>query len=156
MGTKQMTPFFPSSHSLFLIFISEFENAQNSFSCSPPFGPFWSVKYLNFWPKVHPFRQLITLLQKADILRLLKIYIMFCLHAGAKYPFFQAPAHGLRSVQVGFEDGRQVGSFIKHSRSNVLMKFSRRLLSIAKLNLQVTQFCHTDKSTNLMIFINGQ
>ena len=41
-------------------------------------------------------------------------------------------------MQVGFEDGRQVGSFIKHSRSNVLMKFSRRLLSIAKLNLQVT------------------
>ena len=36
---------------LFVTFISEFENTQNSFSFGPPYGPFWSVKYLNFWPK---------------------------------------------------------------------------------------------------------
>ena len=36
---------------LFVTFISEFENTQNSFSCGLPFGPFWSVKYLNFSPK---------------------------------------------------------------------------------------------------------
>ena len=41
METRQMTPFFSSTFSnLFVIFISEFENAQNSFSCGPPFGPF--------------------------------------------------------------------------------------------------------------------
>ena len=52
METRQMTLFFSSTFSnLFVIFISEFENAQNSFSCGPPFRLFWSVKYLNFWPK---------------------------------------------------------------------------------------------------------
>ena len=29
----------------------ESENTQNSFSYSARFGPFWFVKYLNFWPK---------------------------------------------------------------------------------------------------------
>ena len=29
-----------------------FENSQNSCSCHSPFGLFWSVKYLNFWPKL--------------------------------------------------------------------------------------------------------
>ena len=49
MVTRQMTPFFSSTFSdLFVVLISEFENTQNSFSCGPPFGPFWSVKYLNF------------------------------------------------------------------------------------------------------------
>ena len=52
METRQMTLFFSSTFSnLFVIFISEFEKAQNSFSCGLPVGPFWSVKYLNFWPK---------------------------------------------------------------------------------------------------------
>ena len=47
--TRQMTSFFSSTFStLFVIFISEFENSQNSFSCGPSFGPFRSAKYLNF------------------------------------------------------------------------------------------------------------
>ena len=37
---------------LFVTFIFVFENSQNSFSCGPPFGPFWSVKYLNFGQKL--------------------------------------------------------------------------------------------------------
>ena len=53
METRQMIPFFLSIFSnLFAIIISEFENAQNSFSCGPAVGPFWSVKYLNVRPKV--------------------------------------------------------------------------------------------------------
>ena len=36
---------------MFVTFISEFENTQNSFSCGASFGPFWSVKYVSFWPK---------------------------------------------------------------------------------------------------------
>ena len=52
METGQMAQFFSSPLSdLFVIFISEFENTQNSFLYGPPFGPFSSVKYLNFWPK---------------------------------------------------------------------------------------------------------
>ena len=50
MGTKQMTPFFssPCSALTVLTFISEFENAQNSYSCRS----FWSAK--NLWIlKVH-------------------------------------------------------------------------------------------------------
>ena len=37
---------------LFVTFIFVFENSQNSFSCGPPFGAFWSVKYLNFAQKL--------------------------------------------------------------------------------------------------------
>ena len=50
METRQMIPFFSSTFSA-LTSTSEFENTQNSFSCGLLFGPFWSVKYLNFWPK---------------------------------------------------------------------------------------------------------
>ena len=49
MKTRQMTPFFSSTFSAqFITFIFVFRNSQNSFPCGPPFGPFWSVKYLNF------------------------------------------------------------------------------------------------------------
>ena len=53
-------------------------------------SPLWSLlvcKIPQFLTKSYPFRQLITLFQKVDTLRLLKIYIMFCQPAGAKYPF---------------------------------------------------------------------
>ena len=36
---------------LFVIFTSQFENTQNSFSYGPPFDPSWSIKYLNFLPE---------------------------------------------------------------------------------------------------------
>ena len=52
METRQIPHFlylrFPI---IIVIFISEFENTRNLLLCGPPFGPFWSVKYLNFWPK---------------------------------------------------------------------------------------------------------
>ena len=48
-----MTPFFSSTfYALFVTFIFIFGNSQNSFSCGVPFGPFWSVKYLNFGQKL--------------------------------------------------------------------------------------------------------
>ena len=43
----------------------------------------------------------------------------------------------IRSMQVGFEDWKQVAFFIKHSRSNVVKKFSRLLLSIVRLKSPV-------------------
>ena len=51
--TRQFIPFFHLLFALKLLvtFTSEFKNIQNSFSCAPRFGPFCSVKYLNFWPK---------------------------------------------------------------------------------------------------------
>ena len=52
MEARQMTPFFSSTFSVFVAFIFVFENGQNSFSCGPPFGPFWSAKYLNFRQKL--------------------------------------------------------------------------------------------------------
>ena len=50
METGQMTPFFSSTFSAqtFCNISFVFENSQNSFSCCPPFDPFWSGKYLNF------------------------------------------------------------------------------------------------------------
>ena len=53
METRQMTPFFSSIFSALLVaFIFVFENSLNSFSYSPLFGPFWSVKYLHFGQKL--------------------------------------------------------------------------------------------------------
>ena len=37
---------------LFVIFIFVFENNQNSFSCCPPFDPFWFVKFRNSQQKL--------------------------------------------------------------------------------------------------------
>ena len=55
-------------------------------------SPCWSIlacKIPQFFDKNYRFRQLITLFQKVDTLRLLRIYIMFCTPARAKYPFFR-------------------------------------------------------------------
>ena len=53
MENKQIITFFSSTFSvLFVIFIFVFENSQNSFSCSFPFGSFWSVRYLNLGQKL--------------------------------------------------------------------------------------------------------
>ena len=50
---RQRTSFFSSTLStLTVTFIFVFENNQYSFSCGPPFGPFCSVKYLNFGQKL--------------------------------------------------------------------------------------------------------
>ena len=49
-----MIPFFHLLFplSLLVTFIFVFGNSQYSFPCGSPFGPFWSVKYFNFWKKV--------------------------------------------------------------------------------------------------------
>ena len=52
METRQVTPFFSSTFSALTVCNIDFENSQNSFSCGSPFGPFWSVKYLNFGQKL--------------------------------------------------------------------------------------------------------
>ena len=44
--------FHSSTFQLFVTFTFVFKNSQNSFSCGPPFSPFWSVKYLNFGKKL--------------------------------------------------------------------------------------------------------
>ena len=52
METRQRTSFFSSAFSnLTVTSIFLFENGQNPFCCGPPFGSFWSLKYLTFWPK---------------------------------------------------------------------------------------------------------
>ena len=57
-------------------------------------------KIPQFLVKTYRFGQLIIHFQKVDTLRLLKIYIMFCPPARAKYPFFQAPAHRLNCFKL--------------------------------------------------------
>ena len=79
-------------HLLFLLyllvtFISKFENTLNSFSKSLH-RSIMVCKIPQFFSKSYWFVQLIIPFQKVDTLRLLKICIMFCLPARAKYPFF--------------------------------------------------------------------
>ena len=68
---------------LFVKFIFVFENSQNSFSCGPPFGPFWSVKYLNVWEKL-PIWTVHHTFQESRHPEFTKIHIMFCALKGAK------------------------------------------------------------------------
>ena len=93
LEARQMTPFFfIYFFSLFVTFISEFKNTQNSFS------PLWFIlvcKISQFLARSYRFGQLIIIFLKVETLRLLITYIMFCPPAGAKYPFLYAPAHGL-------------------------------------------------------------
>ena len=65
------------------MFIFEFENTQNSFSCGLSFGPFWSVKYLNFGQEL-PIWTAHHIFWKVETLRLLKIHVMFCSLRDAK------------------------------------------------------------------------
>ena len=51
MKARQITPFSSIFPALLVTFIFEFENSQHSFSFDFLFGPFWSVKYLNFGQK---------------------------------------------------------------------------------------------------------
>ena len=58
-------------------FIFVFENCQNSFSCRPFFGPFWSVKYLDFGQKL-PIRTAHYTFLESRQAEVTKIHIMFC------------------------------------------------------------------------------
>ena len=96
MKTTQMTPFF---HLLFLLyllvtFISEFENTLNSFSNSL-LRSILVCKIPQFLQKLLIWTAHQTFPESRDTLRLPKIYIIFCLPAGAKYQLFQDPAHRL-------------------------------------------------------------
>ena len=60
-------------------------------------SPLWSnlvCKIPQFFAKSYRSGQLFIIFYKVDTLRLLKIYIMFCPPARAKYKFFQAPSNG--------------------------------------------------------------
>ena len=77
-------PIFSSTFSaLFVIFIFIIQNGQNSFSCGPPFGLFWSVKYFNFGQKL-PIRTAHHTFLEIRHPGLLKIHIIFCPLKGAK------------------------------------------------------------------------
>ena len=100
METRQMTSFFSSNISdltvyniHIIIFITILKiHLHMVLSLVPSFILVWKIP--QFLPKSYRFRQLITLFQKADTLRLLKIYIMFCQPAGAKYSVLRLPLMG--------------------------------------------------------------
>ena len=100
METRQMTSFFSSNISdltvynvHIVIFITILKiHLHMVLSLVPSFILVWKIP--QFLPKSYRFRQLITLFQKADTLRLLKIYIMFCQPAGAKYSVLRLPLMG--------------------------------------------------------------
>ena len=115
----------------------------------------WSIlvcKIPQFLAKSYRFGQLIILFQKVDTLRLLKIHNIFSLPAGAKYPFFQAPAHGLKcflqnylffkfnvisflSVKISF---RRILYLFKCKQTHLSLLFNSIGMILVQLNL--TQF----------------
>ena len=62
----------------------------------------------------------------------------------------------IRSTQVGFEDWKQVGFFIKHSRSNVVMTFWSLLLLIVKLKSPINIVLSYWKANWPTVFDNAQ
>ena len=85
METTQMTPIISSTFSALTVCNSHFlfENSQNLFRYAPPFCPFWSVKYLNFWQKLPIWKMHHAFLESRHP-ELLKIHILFCPSSGAK------------------------------------------------------------------------
>ena len=85
-GIYTNDPIFSSTFSALPVCnISEYENTQNPFSNSL----LWSIlvcKIPQCFAKSYSLRQLFSIV---NTLRLLKIYVMFCPRAGAKYPFFR-------------------------------------------------------------------
>ena len=68
MKTRQMTPFFLSAFgALFRKLILTFKNCRYSFSWGPPFGPFWSAKYLNLGGETCKIRILSHSIQETHI-----------------------------------------------------------------------------------------
>ena len=98
METRQMTPFFSSTFSsLFVSFIFVFENNQNSFSGGRPFGPFWSVKCLNFERKLPIWTTHHTFLESTHPEVTKNSYYVLSPRR-SQIPIFWAPAHGLSVV----------------------------------------------------------
>ena len=62
-----------------MIFIFVFEKCQNSFSWGPPFGPFWSAKYLNFGGESCEIRILSRSIQETYTLRKVKNQVLLFL-----------------------------------------------------------------------------
>ena len=109
----------------------------------------WSIlvcKIPHFLAKSYQLRQLITLFQKIDTLRLLKIYSMFCSLAGAKYPFFNVQLmdytfhsqdqtllmHCSNSIKSGQMETESKSAF-EHSKT--LFFVNSKNISIKELNL---------------------
>ena len=76
-------------HSKIIVtFILVFENSQNSFSCGPSFGPFWSVEYLNLeqnlpiWTVHHTFLE-----SKHPEITKNPYYVLFLEGSQKKYQF---------------------------------------------------------------------
>ena len=101
--TRQITPYFLCTFSALTVCNIHFW----IWKCSKfifLWSPLCSIlvcKIPQFLAKSYRFGQLI-LFEKVDILRLLKIYIMFCPPAEVKYQFFEAPAHGLLLLHPAF------------------------------------------------------
>ena len=62
---------------LFVILIFVFENSQNSFSCNPPFDPFWFVKFRNFQQKL-PISTIHHTFIESIILCIIWMWLLVC------------------------------------------------------------------------------
>ena len=77
-----------------MIFIFVSENSQNSFSCGPAFGPFYSIKYLNFGQKLPIWTAHHVFLERrhSEVTKNL-YYVLYTRRS--QIPIFYAPACGL-------------------------------------------------------------
>ena len=62
---------------LFVILIFVFKNSQNSFSCGPPFDPFWFVKLRNFQQKL-PISTIHHTFIESIILCIIWMWLLVC------------------------------------------------------------------------------
>ena len=150
-----MTPFF---HLLFLLyllvtFISEFENTLNSFSNSL-LRSILVYKIPQFLQKLLIWTAHQTFPESRDTRKLPKIYIMFCLPAGAKYPFFQDPVHGLywRLKKISYKACLLFYYFFGNKKTQLL----RAILTCTFIYLLLNSFDlhrYSSKSRKIYTFI---
>ena len=147
MKTTQITPFF---HLLFLLYLLV---TVNSFSNSL----LWSIlvcKIPQFLQKLLIWTAHQTFPESRDTLRLPKIYIMFCLPAGAKYPLFQDPVHGLywRLKKISYKACLLFYYFFGNKKTQLL----RAILTCTFIYLLLNSFDlhrYSSKSRKIYTFI---
>ena len=103
------------------MFIFVFQDSQNSFSCDLPFGPFWSVKYLNFGQKL-PIRSAYhTFLESRHPEATRKSYYVLSIEGSQK----KISAHGLWEKRIDHSISTKTVQIVK--KKEYLSKVIRRL-----------------------------
>ena len=116
---------------LFVTFISEFENTQNSFSCVFPFDPFRSVKYLKFWPKATNLYDSSYFSRKETSWGYQKSILCFLSTRQSQIPIFLGPSSWTtQCIQVTFKSAKHLIAKLNNCMVIWIAKLKSKLFGV--------------------------